>query len=454
VPVETTKKGRKALIVDDDELFCDSILDLLRGEGMIVEAVQTAARFREALPRENWDIVLLDQNLPDAEGHTLCDEILERNEHTKIIFVTAHPSFDAAVKALRAGAYDYLSKPFEMDELTHSIHNALRTMDLEQMALVERYKRGKEGEEAVLVGREGGLAEVDRLVDLAASADSPVFITGETGSGKNVVASAIHFRGVGKKKPFIAINCAALPENLIESELFGYQKGAFTGAVTSSKGIFEMAEGGTLFLDEIGELPMHLQTKLLGALENKKIKRLGGDFYRAVNVRIIAATGTNLESAIGKTFRSDLYYRLGVITIHLPPLRERPEDIPSLVGYMLSRMAGGRDVTVDENEMKKLQSYHWPGNVRELKNVLERALILQRSSSLRPTELLGLNLKVPPPVKADEGGKPIPTIEEMEKQHIRFALVQMEDNYTQTARALGISLSTLKRKVKRYGFGK
>jgi transcriptional regulator with PAS, ATPase and Fis domain len=269
-----------------------------------------------------------------------------------------------------------------------------------------------------------------------------------------VVASAIHFRGVGKKKPFIAINCAALPENLIESELFGYQKGAFTGAVTSSKGIFEMAEGGTLFLDEIGELPMHLQTKLLGALENKKIKRLGGDFYRAVNVRIIAATGTNLESAIGKTFRSDLYYRLGVITIHLPPLRERPEDIPSIVGYMLSRMAGGRDVTVDENEMKKLQSYHWPGNVRELKNVLERALILQRSSSLRPTELLGLNLKVPPPVKADEGGKPIPTIEEMEKQHIRFALVQMEDNYTQTARALGISLSTLKRKVKRYGFGK
>ncbi len=436
---------RTLLIIDDDPLFCDSIREHLKGSLDVLianngeEGIKMCSNFR-------IDIVLLDQKLPDTEGHTLCPSILQYNEQTKIIFITAFPSFEGALKAIRAGAYDYLSKPFELEELSLTIDNALRTLALERVALVENYRSIKESEDSILIGGEK-LSEVQRLIDIAANTDAPVLITGETGTGKNIVARAIHFKSK-KRGAFISINCSTLPENLIEAELFGYEKGAFTGAVTSRKGVFEMAEGGTLLLDEIGEMPTHLQTRLLSVLEDGRIKRLGGETIRPVYVRIIAATNTNIEESLGKRFRPDLYYRLSVVRIHIPPLRNRKEDIPELCRYLLRKIAGP-GVALEEDEIKRLKEYNWPGNVRELRNVLERAFLIQKGRILRPSELLAKDLAMAQSgIPSDENE--IITLEEMERNHIKNTLNRLSGNLTKTASALGISLSTLKRKLREY----
>lgn len=447
----TGSAGTSVLIIDDDRLFCDALRDHLSGlsGGMEVFVAYTGAEGLAICGRQRIDIVLLDQNLPDVEGHTICPAILAKNDQTKIIFVTAHASFEGAVKAIRAGAHDYLSKPFELEELSLAIGNAAKTLALEKVAQIEHYKTSRESEEAVLVGGSAKLADILRMVDLASSADAPVLITGETGTGKSVAARSIHYKSAARKEAFISINCAALPENLIEAELFGYEKGAFTGATASKRGVFEMAEGGTLFLDEIGEMPLHLQTKLLGVLEDKKVKRLGGDSIKPVEVRIVAATVADLEASLGKTFRSDLYYRLSVIRIHIPPLRERKEDIPGLCAYLLGKVALGRDITLPDSEVRRLTEYDWPGNVRELKNILERAVILQKGPVIRPSELLGTAKAIPAtqPVEVTED---ILSLAEVEKRHIEQTLEKLSGNYSQTARVLGISLSTLKRKLAEY----
>lgn len=316
---------------------------------------------------------------------------------------------------------------------------------MERVAQVEDYRISKESEETVLIGKK--LSEVTKLIDVAGNTDAPVLITGETGTGKNIVARAIHFRGK-KKGAFISVNCSTLPENLIEAELFGYEKGAFTGATTSRKGVFEMAEGGTLLLDEIGEMPMHLQTRLLSVLEDGKIKRIGGETIRPVHVRIIAATNTNIEESIGKSFRPDLYYRLSVVRIHIPPLRKRKEDIPELCRYILRKITGS-DVSLDGEEIRRLTKYDWPGNVRELRNVLERASLIQKGKRLRPSELLGKNLDLSSYRMSSDDDRII-TLEEMEKNHIINTLNKLSGNLTKTALALGISISTLKRKLRKY----
>jgi transcriptional regulator with PAS, ATPase and Fis domain len=297
------------------------------------------------------------------------------------------------------------------------------------------------------------LVETVRLVELAASAASPVLITGETGTGKTLVAKVIHYQGPAGKAPFISINCAALPENLIEAELFGYEKGAFTSAVAKKRGIFEMAEGGTLFLDEIGEMPLHLQAKLLSVIEDKQVRRLGSESVRPVNVRVMAATSADLENGLGKTFRKDLYYRLSVIRIHIPPLRERRECLPLLCDHLLRQLTGSHEIKIDDQELSNLKAYDWPGNVRELKNILERAVILQSGSELRPSELIaktgGHDQRGADPALTSEDV--IATLEEIEKKHIQQALTRLSGNITQTAKVLGISLSTLKRKIRDYG---
>ena len=442
--------GKILLVIDDDRLFCDTVRDYFQGSMKEVLIANTGNEGLEACLKNRVDVVLLDQNLPDMEGHELCPDILKYNDQTKIIFVTAHPSFEGAVKAIKTGAHDYLSKPFELEELSLTVENALKTLALEKVAQVEEYKSNKESEEAVLVGHSAGILEILKFIDLAASEYAPVLITGETGTGKNVVASAIHYRSAGRKNAFISINCAALPENLIEAELFGYEKGAYTGAAASRKGIFEMAEGGTLFLDEIGEMPLHLQSKLLGVLEDKKVRRLGGESIRPVDVRIIAATGSELEKVLGKTFRSDLYYRLSVIRMHIPTLRDRRQDIPELCDYLLKKITLGRDFSLNDLEVKKLMQYDWPGNVRELKNILERSLILQKGNELRPSELIGKTYAVQSNSNEITSNKVIQPLEEIEKQHIKSALEGLSGNLTKTANALGISLSTLKRKIKNY----
>ena len=308
------------LVIDDDRVFANTVRDYLSSDAVEVLVANRAMDGLAFCQQRKIDVVLLDQQLPDAEGHTLCSTILKCNDQTKIIFSTAFPSFENAVKAIRSGASDYLSKPYDLEELSLAVRQAFRTLELENVEQIQDYQRTRESEETVVIGGEG-LAETIKMVDLAATTDSPVLITGETGTGKTLVAKAIHYKGRARKAPFISINCASLPENLIEAELFGYEKGAFTGAVAARKGLFEMAEGGTLFLDEIGEMPIHLQAKLLSAIEEKKLRRLGSESVRPVNVRIIAATGIKLEDFLGQTFRKDLYYRLSVIRMHIPPLR-------------------------------------------------------------------------------------------------------------------------------------
>ncbi len=450
-----SKNIRKVLIIDDDKTFCQSLKEYLEDESMEVRVANTGADGLAASSRGDMDVVLLDQRLPDVEGDSLCTSILKYNEQTKIIFITAHASYDGAVKAMKSGAFNYLSKPFELEEMDHAIEQAIRTIELERIEQLQRYHSARESEAAVLIGEEGGLVPISKLLESAAATDAPVLITGETGTGKNVIAKAIHYKSPLRRAPFISINCAALPENLIEAELFGYEKGAFTGAVSAKKSIFEMAEGGTLLLDEIGEMPVHLQSKLLGVLEDHKIRRLGGEQVKTINVRIIAATGKDLEKILDTGFRKDLYFRLSVIRIHVPPLRERKEDVPGLCKYFLEKIPGGREMAFPETEIQKCMEYQWPGNIRELKNIVERAVILQRGSGvLKPSELLtepaSSSVPCPENVLAHTAEGLLP-LDEMERQYIKHALSIFEDNYTRTSKALGISLSTLKRKVKEYG---
>lgn len=445
---------KSILIVDDDRNFCLSVRDYLQTDAADISIAHTAKECLDICSKTQIDALLLDQKLPDAEGYTLCPAILNLNSQTKIIFTTAFPSFDNAVEAVRAGAFDYLSKPFELEELGLAVTQALRTLGLEKVEQFQNYCSDKEREEHVPVGQSRGIADVQRLIGLAANADAPVLITGETGTGKNIAARSIHFGGQFRHSPFVSINCAALPESLIEAELFGYEKGAFTGAVTMKKGMFEMAEGGTIFLDEIGEMPIALQAKLLGVLDDGTYRRLGGTALLQAQVRVIAATSIDFEKAIrARTFREDLYYRLGVIKLHLPPLRERKDDISALCEVLITKVAKGRQLRLAVGQIEKLMQYDWPGNVRELRNILERAAILQQGSELRPAELLHLPIKKAlQPLRATEQkpAGPSETLDEVEKNHILAALAEHSGNYSRASRAVGISLSTLKRKLKKY----
>lgn len=440
------------LIIDDEALFCDALKDHFAGV-MNVLIAHSGADGLDLCAQRVVDVVLLDQNLPDGEGHTFCQAILKRNEKTKIVFVTAYPNFKHAVNAMQAGAFDYLSKPVELEELDIVLQKALRTIDLEKIELLHTYQSGREQTEPFISG--GGLAPLSRLIDLAAQSEAPILITGETGTGKNALAQYIHERSPFRREPFLAINCAALPENLIEAELFGYEKGSFTGAVSSRKGIFEMASGGTLVLDEIGEMPIGLQSKLLGVLDSKQIKKIGDDALRPVNVRIMAITNTHIDESMRmKTFRADLYYRLSVIQIHMPPLRERLADIPALCRHLLKKITPAETSICDE-EMQGLMGYHWPGNIRELKNILERAVLLRDGPRLSTLEFLARKDCSSEQLLRDSSLPPhIQTMGELEKAHITRALRETKENYRDTARMLGISLSTLKRRIKEYAIPK
>ena len=332
----TEFRKKTLLVIDDDRLFCESVSLFFSGTEFWVESRNLGMEGLSWCRNNRADVVLLDQNLPDYSGLDLCARILELSDQTKIIFITAYPSFDHAVQALRRGACDYLSKPMELEELRLAVTRAARTSELERLEQLHKYKSHNESRASILVGKNGGLSTVSELVGLAARSRAPVLITGETGTGKNVVAKAIHYLRDDESPAFVGANCAALPESLIESEFFGHEKGAFTGASSLKKGLFEMADCGTLFLDEIGELPLHLQAKLLGVLDEGIFRRVGGNVDHKVDVQIVAATNIDLEKAIEeKRFRQDLYYRMSVMRIHLPPLRERTGDIKELAEHFI-----------------------------------------------------------------------------------------------------------------------
>lgn len=447
---------KKLLIIDDDRLLCDTVQEALADLNVEVTKAHTAADGLNLCKSAGFDIVLLDQKLPDARGMDFCKPILDCQDRVKIIFITAYPSFENAVQAIKVGAHDYLSKPFEVGELRLAVSQAIRTLDLEQVEQVQRYQSHQEGKQTILVGHQGGLREVQHLVDLAADNQAAVLITGETGTGKTLVAKAIHYCGENAGSAFIGVNCAAIPENLMEAELFGYEKGAFTGAVATTKGIFEMAAGGTLFLDEIGEIPRHLQSKLLGVLDDRQIKRLGGQAFKPVNVRIIAATNTDLASAIRDgSFREDLFYRLSVVRIHVPPLRERLADLPDLCRHFIRQIAPDQDIVLSSHEVRAMGCYAWPGNVRELRNVIERAILVRPGREIFPSHLLRTNGDAAAAAQPERPQSPsdILTLKCLEEAHVRRTLTILNGNHTQTAKALGISRSTLMRKIQTYGIG-
>jgi DNA-binding NtrC family response regulator len=441
---------RTVLVVDDDTLLRQALGDALAAKGIATLGAGTLGEALAIFTAQDVEVVALDEQLPDGRGHTLCERLLAIRPSTKIVFMTAFPEFEHAVKAIRAGAYDYLSKPFELDAFHLSLRRCFDVLALENIERRDRFLRDRAADEVELVGDSPAFAEVRRLVEIAASADAPVLITGETGTGKSLVARAVHFGGTRRDQAFVPVSCAALPDNLVEAELFGWERGAFTGATTAHEGAFEVADGGTLLLDEIGELPLHLQPKLLNVLEDRAVKRLGARNVKHLDARVIAATNVDVEEMIvQKRFRSDLFYRLAVIRIHIPPLRERRGDVPALARRLLRGICRTKEPpTLDDAELARLQAYAWPGNVRELRNVLERALLLQHGA-LRPSALVGGAASAPPASVPIEPLEAFPSLAEVEARHVAEALRRSGGNLGQAARALGIALSTLKRHARR-----
>lgn len=443
------KKISDILIIDDDELLTDSLSDFLISKGFRVKAAHNGKDGIDTFERQQSTLVLLDQELPDMRGIEVCRRILDINPNTKILFITAYATIEYAVDAMQAGAFNYLSKPFELDELLMTIDMAVKNMHMEGRLRVQDYERKKGKEKKKLVGSSEVMKRIREQIALAAGSDANVLITGETGVGKNVVAEAIHDLQ-DQRETFLAINCSAIPENLMEAEYFGHEKGVFTGADARREGIFELADGGTLLLDEIGEIPIHLQSKLLTVLEDKSIRRIGSGRTIPVNVRIMATTNQDLEKAVqNKSFRQDLYYRLAVFNMHIPPLRQHPEDIPEIAMCFVKQFLR-TEVRVPDSHITRMMKYPWPGNVRELRNVIERASLLLRGDEIRPADLLLKDAFSQPLGKTGKESlkvEDIITLEEVERRHILSVLDACAGNKSLTARTLGISLSTLKRKL-------
>jgi DNA-binding NtrC family response regulator len=442
------------LIIDDDDFFNASLSDFLSQKGFKVQVALSGKQGIENFETEPGSLVLLDQKLPDMSGVEVCKKILEINPATKIIFMSAYASIPYAVEAMLAGAFYYLSKPFELEELLLQIKMAAKNVRLEGKLKVQDYQSEKEKQAKKLIGSSDLMKRIREQIKLAAGSDANVLITGETGVGKNVVAREISNQQQTRKEPFLTINCAAIPENLMESEYFGYEKGVFTGADQRREGIFELADGGTLVLDEISEIPMHLQSKLLTAFEERCIRRIGGRNTIPVDVRIIATTNQTLEEAIkNKTFRQDLYYRLAVFNIHIPPLRQHPEDIPELADYFIhgfSRLP----LRIPEKDMEKMREYPWPGNVRELRNIIERSVILRQDDEIKPADLL--MQKNQAIFELRDNSDPLQAfdsqpLEKIISHHVMTCFKSCNGNKSLTARKLGVSLSTLKRRLKDLG---
>ncbi|MEM7583656.1 MAG: sigma-54 dependent transcriptional regulator [Acidobacteriota bacterium] len=439
--------SHRVLLVDDDRLFTRSIADLLKLDGLEVKEAGSLAEARRAAP--GVDVLVLDNHLPDGEGLDLLQELRQQGWLPKVLLVTANPDLDNAIEALRQGIEDYLTKPLDVSQLRLAIHRCFRTLDLERLEDLEHRRRSEERDRVELIG--GAEFETVRaLVERASRSTSPVLLTGETGTDKSHIARAIHYRG-RPESPFVAVNCAALPATLIEAELFGAVKGSYTGANEDRRGLFELADRGTIFLDEIGELPLELQVKLLGVLDDQRIRRLGGSEAIDVEVRVIAATNIDPEQAtLAGTFRRDLYYRLNVLRIEVPPLRQRLGDLGPLIDSLLAGMGPAGDRSLAPGELSALATYHWPGNVRELRNVLERALILQETGDLRPAELLrneAIASHEEPPTR-DAQDEIVP-LAELEKRHLLHAIAVCETQI-EAAQRLGIGVATLRRKLTSY----
>ena len=434
----------RVLLVDDEPNILKTMTICLEEINMEVTACKQPQQALELILKQPFDLAFIDLKMQPIDGLTLLEEIRKYAPSTTVVIITAHGSVESAVEAMKKGAYHYLQKPFDYLELQIFAKKVLEYHQLQQE--VERYREQLSywAETNDIVTRNKDMLEKIQLARQIAPSDLSVLIEGESGTGKELFAELIYQSSDRVNKPFVKINCAALPENLLESELFGHVKGAFTGAIKDRKGRFELADGGTVFLDEIGSLSPSLQAKLLRVLQQKEFERLGESVTRKVDVRIIAATNTDLEQAMEEgTFRRDLFYRLNTVRIKLLPLRERPEDILLLAQYFAEKFSDSKDVKIAPDAVKALKAYHWRGNVRELENVIKRAVILAKNNIIELTDL-------PEEVRfALQNPQRLLSLEEMEKQHIRKVL-QTASDLNEAAKILGIDPATLWRKRKRY----
>jgi DNA-binding NtrC family response regulator len=446
----TPRTPIRLLLVDDDEQMRRTLVGRFARKGLTVSDAGSGEQALEIAAKARFDVAVLDLHLPGINGVELLEKLKERQPDMEALLLTAHSSVETAVAAMKKGAYDYLLKPFHLPELEVHVQKAYEKVQLarRERRLVQHLHR--EEPRHRLVGSSPAMKKIAALIEKVAPSDATVLVRGPSGTGKEVVARAIHAGSPRRDSPMVTINCAALQENLLESELFGHEKGAFTGAVQAKPGLVEVAEGGTLFIDEIGEMAVGLQAKLLRVLEDGHFRRVGGTTEQRADVRVVAATNRVLEEEIkSHRFREDLYYRLNVITMRLPPLRERRSDIPELVEYFLTmRQVGAVRCQVTPEALEALVRCDWPGNVRELANVLERAQILAEDATITVDDLPeSLFLAAPPATAADESSHNLHTAQ---REHVLAVLREEKGNKAHAARALGISRRALYRLLEKY----
>jgi two-component system response regulator AtoC len=454
------------LVVDDDEVTRKLLKEVLEREGYQIQLAASGEEAVRAIKRDAYPIVLSDIRMVELDGMAVLREAKKQDSGTAVILMTGFGSMDGAIEAIQEGAFDYVSKPFKIDDLKNVVSRAAKHWEsthggsIKGIAGAGKLDVSSKG----LIGKSPTIVEVYKTLARAAMSSSTVLVIGESGTGKELVARAIHDNGQRRNRRFVAVNCGALAENLLESELFGHVKGSFTGAVSDKRGLFEEANGGTLFLDEIGDITPALQIKLLRVLQENEFKPVGSNETRKADVRVIAATHRDLDSLVrtGK-FRDDLYYRLKVIQIDLPPLRERMEDLADLVGHFLARYAekNKKGVShVSDDAMRLLKSYSWPGNIRELEHAIERAVAMTNTAVLFPEDFppeISRQGAMPAAVHAavsavaGETGGASPSLEDMEKAHIMRVLQEVGFNKSKASEVLGIDRATLYRKAQRYG---
>ena len=456
-PAHTPAEGRtllNLLIVDDERTVREAFRELISSLGYRTGAVESGEQALRLIESQTVDLVFMDLTLNGVGGLGLLRQLRARRPEIEVIMMTGHGTVESAVEAMKAGAYDYVSKPFSVDQIKVLLDRAAAHLRLKTENRILREKiKSKQGF-GNIIGRAPEMDKLYRIIAKAAHSAHPVLILGESGTGKEMVARAIHHSGPFRDKPFIPVDCGSLVPTLIESELFGYVKGAFTGAVQSKEGLLAIAEGGTVFLDEVGELPIDLQSKLLRALQEREIRPVGSTKVVPINVRVLAATNRNLEQAVTQgSFRRDLYFRLNVLSLRIPPLRERRQDIPLLSTHILERLAhsSGQAHEVSDDAMKALLAYDWPGNVRELENCLERCCAIISGSVIHVVDLPTAVTGAPQHLLSAAPETRILPMSEVEKQTIMTAISRLNGDKLMAAKLLGIGKTTLYRKLKEYG---
>src|SRR3990172_5040017 len=448
-------KNSKILVCDDDETLCYLLKEQLLEEGFSVDAVYDGAYAIDTIKKKHYDVLLLDLNMKDTSGEEVLRFVSDYNTSLQVVILSAQSEIKKAIECIKMGAYDFITKPYNFDELVLTINRAIEHKDLLVKTTILSNQINKQASSNI-IGNSPELQRVINLANKAAMSDSNILVEGETGTGKELLAEYIHKHSARDDKPFVVINCASLPDQLIESELFGHERGAFTDAKSTKQGLVEIAHGGTLFLDEIGELSLSLQPKLLRFLENGEYRRIGGVTNLTSNVRVIGATNRNLmEEADNKNFRKDLLFRLNVITLTIPPLRDRKEDIPVLAKFYLETKSPIRSPKKLASETEEaLLSYTFPGNIRELEHIIERAIIFAEGEYIQPDDLnlpnVGTQSRTNHLYEDNGSADEIMSMEDIEKKHIARALNFFKWDRAQTASRLGISPKTLYTKIKKY----